>query len=84
LKDHSYTRAIEDIFGVPGFYRTNVNCGKIMKKLNDRYPPSIDSKIWDEVKVMNELDIKLYQEFTTCENGIKFPNNSKLNFISNA
>jgi len=84
LKDHSYTRAIEDIFGVPGFYRTNVNCGKIMKKLNDRYPPSIDSKIWDEVKVMNELDIKLYKEFTTCENGIKFPNNSKLNFISNA
>ena len=77
LNDPSYVQGIMNFFG-------NVNttilsstqkmyCFDESRYWNNRYPAVMSNEIIANLTRLNELDIQLYKELTTCQDGIHFP-----------
>ena len=70
LKDVRYAKAIEDLFGVPGVtQKRGAYCERNSHLANRRYPLVVTNETRKKLVHLNELDVTLYKELTSCLHG---------------
>lgn len=68
LKDASYVKQLENLFGRPHLDQNKgMHCGSLSAKANTDIPLKIDNTTATLLKDRNEIDAKLYQDLTSCQ-----------------
>ena len=78
LKDPHYVKQIERLFGgVSGAdRRSDAYCSAASRTVNKLFPLVVENASVDLIREHNQIDLALYKELTTCDDGFNFSNHS--------
>ena len=81
LKDPTYARSLEAIFGVERIDRKlGMQCNQLSIDANAANPLHIPEQQYQVIREKNSVDIGLYNDLTSCPNGPLFTNRKPLQF----